>query len=241
MSARPPGRPPRCRPGSGRAAAADNTRAGAGCLPRRAARCPGPAAAAAFRPGHLQYGPLPRHLSPLRTGVQSRHSAGGGPSPPRRGAAAHPPCRPVLPRGTPAAAPPVPRRPAAQRLRPGRRRRRAGRGSHGRLRGCSRTPAAAPATGAAAPCCRPRRKPPPPAAAAAPDTKAGSAGRNPAPQPGSLSRFSSVQRLKSTSMKRVWAPSQPSGTVLVSPWRFLATMHSAVSASTSAPSGFWLA
>ena len=64
---------------------------------------------------------------------------------------------------------------------------------------------------------------------------------NPAPPPGSLSRFSSVQRLKSTSMKRVWAPAQPSGTVLVSPWRFLATMHSAVSASTSAPSGFWLA
>ena len=49
------------------------------------------------------------------------------------------------------------------------------------------------------------------------------------------------QRLKSTSMKRVCAPSQPSGTVLVSPWRFFATMHSAVSASTSAPSGFWLA
>ena len=49
------------------------------------------------------------------------------------------------------------------------------------------------------------------------------------------------QRLKSTSIKRVWAPSQPSGTVLVSPWRFFATMHSAVSASTSAPSGFWLA
>ena len=46
---------------------------------------------------------------------------------------------------------------------------------------------------------------------------------------------------KSTSIKRVWAPSQPSGTVLVSPWRFLATMHSAVSASTSAPSGCWLA
>ena len=49
------------------------------------------------------------------------------------------------------------------------------------------------------------------------------------------------QRLKSTSIKRVCAPSQPSGTVLVSPWRFLATMHSAVSASTSPPSGFWLA
>jgi len=49
------------------------------------------------------------------------------------------------------------------------------------------------------------------------------------------------QRLKSTSIKRVWAPSQPRGTVLVSPWRFFATMHSAVSASTSEPSGFWLA
>ena len=29
--------------------------------------------------------------------------------------------------------------------------------------------------------------------------------------------------------------------VFSAPWRFLATMHSAVSASTSAPSGFWLA
>ena len=60
------------------------------------------------------------------------------------------------------------------------------------------------------------------------------------PHPGK-DRFVFHQRLKSTSIKRVWAPSQPSGTVLVSPWRFLATMHSAVSASTSAPSGFWLA
>ena len=54
-------------------------------------------------------------------------------------------------------------------------------------------------------------------------------------------RGPAAQCRKSTSIKRVWAPSQPRGTVLVSPWRFLATMHSAVSASTSAPSGCWLA
>ncbi len=213
----------------------------AGCPPPRAARCPGPAAAAASQPGHLQYGPL-QCIYPLlpqlfKTGVAQA-------------------ARPVLPgmfragplrransagrntrSGTPSCAHSS-RTKASSRSAVSR----AGRGSHGRHSAQSRTPAVRPAAGAAVPCCRPRRTPPRPSAAAL-RTANGSCSQHRKTRGHTACRKNRRvhQRLKSTSIKRVWAPSQPSGTVLVSPWRFLATMHSAVSASTSAPSGFWLA
>ncbi len=116
-------------------------------------------------------------IYPLFQQAQSRHSAGGGPSPPRRGAAAttfgqfcrveHPQRHPQPGAGLP-----------AQRLRPGRRLRRAGRGSHGRPRGCSRTSGCSARSRSSSAMLSAPPETAAPAAAAAPGQTAGPAGQS---------------------------------------------------------------